>query len=540
MAEPTFKDRPFRRFLVCGIIIEYYKYVDMNQKGISNFIIMGMAVFIIIIAGSSSYYLINKEKKQENTNQEQDNNQNQNQNQNQQTPMSITVISPNGGEVWKPGETHDITWQSAGVDNVVIWLARKGETDVAEGITGSSHIAASLGKYTWTIPTNNSDINLGGEFKIIVGNADLSNQYVRDASDNYFDIEKGSEGVKEFFHATEIINNNLPRSIEFWTEAYCPSDGTNYDYIVPLGFDLYYCDKNDQEVGTHGGCSTCIMSKIQLVKSYFPFNSSFDISDCKYRPYQCPVLMGLLTNDISVFENGLSSEIVNSDSLLKKYVEEFTGKTFEQILVQRGNFDKNSDNSMVVASFCQYNCLYSLDDGLSYSKNKGFNDHIAIINEGGSLKVFYFPTHSVVRNANLFLNKPLYLIYGGKPFFIGSGWGCGATTNVGCGQTFYLFQFIDGELTPRQILTSTWEGFTYSSTLDKEEYVIDIVKQVEFNDIDGDANEEIIFSKESFTGKADYDSAGNITNKNDLNDFRDYQTIFKWDKKSEYFLELKG
>jgi hypothetical protein len=32
------------------------------------------------------------------------------------------------------------------------------------------------------------------------------------------------------FKATEIVSNNLPNSIEFWTQAYCPASGTKYDY----------------------------------------------------------------------------------------------------------------------------------------------------------------------------------------------------------------------------------------------------------------------------------------------------------------------
>src|SRR3989338_7342012 len=35
---------------------------------------------------------------------------------------SITVTSPNGGETWKQGETHNITWTSSGVGNVIIQL----------------------------------------------------------------------------------------------------------------------------------------------------------------------------------------------------------------------------------------------------------------------------------------------------------------------------------------------------------------------------------------------------------------------------------
>ncbi|MFA6252280.1 MAG: hypothetical protein WCX74_02680 [Candidatus Paceibacterota bacterium] len=71
------------------------------------------------------------------------------------------------------------------------------------------------------------------------------------------------------FKATEIVSNNLPESIEFWTESYCPGNGFNYNYKFE-GSDMYRysfdsCEQGD--TGSHGGCKACIMSKIKLIKS---------------------------------------------------------------------------------------------------------------------------------------------------------------------------------------------------------------------------------------------------------------------------------
>ncbi|MFA6586057.1 MAG: peptidoglycan-binding protein [Candidatus Paceibacterota bacterium] len=106
-----------------------------------------------------------------------------------QTPTtpSITVLSPNGGETLQVGKTYNITWTSIGVDKVYIWLAGKDATDVAELITEES--PASIGRYSWAIPTNNSDINRGGQFKIKVARkAADSSVVLYDSSDNYFTI----------------------------------------------------------------------------------------------------------------------------------------------------------------------------------------------------------------------------------------------------------------------------------------------------------------------------------------------------------------
>ena len=102
---------------------------------------------------------------------------------------SITVLSPNGGENLVSGKTYDITWKSASSSDVSIWLSKKGASDVADLITGGSLVSASTGKYSWTIPTSNNDINSGGQFKIVISNKDGN---IRDESDNYFTINSAS------------------------------------------------------------------------------------------------------------------------------------------------------------------------------------------------------------------------------------------------------------------------------------------------------------------------------------------------------------
>lgn len=76
--------------------------------------------------------------------------------------------------------------------------------------------------------------------------------------------------ARVFFDTTEIISNNLPESIEFWTEAYCPGNGDvynyNFDNLKYNNTDYYFLDSCDQgDIGSHGGCQTCAMSKIKLI-----------------------------------------------------------------------------------------------------------------------------------------------------------------------------------------------------------------------------------------------------------------------------------
>lgn len=81
--------------------------------------------------------------------------------------------------------------------------------------------------------------------------------------------------LREKFFYTEIVNNSIPQTIEFWTEAYCPFEDNHFSYTVPYDFDLVYCEKGDD--GSHGGCPTCAMSKIKLkIKDIDHFYESFD------------------------------------------------------------------------------------------------------------------------------------------------------------------------------------------------------------------------------------------------------------------------
>jgi|GEM_PF-1714277 len=79
------------------------------------------------------------------------------------------------------------------------------------------------------------------------------------------------KSVMERFQATEIVFNNLPESLEFWTQADCPL-ALKWGYEVPRGYYAANCTKGEK--GSHGGCSTCIMSKIELRRGEYGLSSS--------------------------------------------------------------------------------------------------------------------------------------------------------------------------------------------------------------------------------------------------------------------------
>jgi hypothetical protein len=127
----------------------------------------------------------------------------------------IKVISPNGGEQWIIGKKYDITWESQKVDKVYIYLVKEGESDVAEIIT-KVFFQASLGKYSWIIPSDNNDINSGGQFKIVITSSEENNGKIRDESDNYFGIIKDETANWKTYENEEYgFEIKYPQMLEF-------------------------------------------------------------------------------------------------------------------------------------------------------------------------------------------------------------------------------------------------------------------------------------------------------------------------------------
>ncbi|HEV8537370.1 MAG TPA: T9SS type A sorting domain-containing protein, partial [Bacteroidota bacterium] len=90
----------------------------------------------------------------------------------------ITVTSPNGGENWNVGTTHNITWSQGGIANVML------EYSTNAGSTWStiiSSIPASAGTYAWTIPNTLTS-------QALVRVSDASNASLNDISNGTFTI----------------------------------------------------------------------------------------------------------------------------------------------------------------------------------------------------------------------------------------------------------------------------------------------------------------------------------------------------------------
>jgi photosystem II stability/assembly factor-like uncharacterized protein len=63
-------------------------------------------------------------------------------------PSSVTLLSPAGGEAWKVGTTHPLTWAATGVDSVVLEY----RTAPAAAWTQITRVLSSPAAYDWLVP----------------------------------------------------------------------------------------------------------------------------------------------------------------------------------------------------------------------------------------------------------------------------------------------------------------------------------------------------------------------------------------------------
>jgi len=100
----------------------------------------------------------------------------------------IRISSPNGGEHWKRGSTHELTWVATGPtgSSVKIELYKAGLLD-----NTISADAPNTGSYLWDIP---ADQTAGADYRIKV--TDTSDPAVSDSSDA--DVSIGGQAIADF------------------------------------------------------------------------------------------------------------------------------------------------------------------------------------------------------------------------------------------------------------------------------------------------------------------------------------------------------
>ncbi len=119
------------------------------------------------------------------------------------SPLSLTVLSPNGGEVLNNNQTYNIRWQSSNFPvgaKVQIQLIDETNPTTIQYMISDNIVSASAGSYSWSVPTQlqkpfeaNSTVLSGNKFRIFVTyTSSISNDQARDLSDSYFTISSSS------------------------------------------------------------------------------------------------------------------------------------------------------------------------------------------------------------------------------------------------------------------------------------------------------------------------------------------------------------
>jgi len=101
---------------------------------------------------------------------------------------SITVTSPNGGESWKRGTTHTITWSYSGSPGSTVKIVLlKGGTEVSTIVSSVSTGSGGTGSYIWPI---SSSATTGSNFKVSIQST--SQPTIKDTSNTSFAITSGT------------------------------------------------------------------------------------------------------------------------------------------------------------------------------------------------------------------------------------------------------------------------------------------------------------------------------------------------------------
>ncbi len=108
----------------------------------------------------------------------------------------LKVLSPNGGEIWQTASSHNITWQSTGVNNVNVELTTNGGGSWQQI---ANNVPAAGGSYNWII----GPYPYSTQCKVRV--SDASNPQNNDVSDGFFTIMQASN---PFINGLTLLSPN--------------------------------------------------------------------------------------------------------------------------------------------------------------------------------------------------------------------------------------------------------------------------------------------------------------------------------------------
>lgn len=151
--------------------------------------------------------------------------------------QSILVTSPNGGESWQAGTTHNITWTSSNVTGTLkIWLVKSGQ-----GVLTIATGVSNTGSYSWAIPSGTA---AGTDYQIGIWSE--SNTAIVDYSNSTFTMMFSQTGVGRLrrhllpsrgpFLLTSLVGEGVTGSPATGAAPYPKGTSVSYGYVPASGF----------------------------------------------------------------------------------------------------------------------------------------------------------------------------------------------------------------------------------------------------------------------------------------------------------------
>ncbi len=222
---------------------------------------------------------------------------------------SVTLTAPNGGESWRSGTQHDITWTSADVTTVKIEYT----TDDINWNTVTNSVNAADNKYTWTIPNLSS-----GSVKVRITDNDFND--VNDIS------------AANFSFLIPSITLTAPNGGESWRS------GTEHDItwtstdVTTVKIEYTTDDINWNTVINSVNASenkytwtvpNVVSSTVKIKVTDNDYNDVSDLSNANFRIYT-PVITLTSPNGLENLRGGTSHDITWTSNDITKVKIEYT------------------------------------------------------------------------------------------------------------------------------------------------------------------------------------------------------------------------
>ena len=126
------------------------------------------------------------------------------------TPPHVSVLSPNGGEVWDLSSLHEIKWNASspnGIQSITIYLYY---ADTAEFLAQETD---NDGSYTWTLPISSHFVTDTAKIKIRA--VDGNDNEAEDWSDGYFSVRDPSQPPPPPWTMPERVTTVPPEDLQY-------------------------------------------------------------------------------------------------------------------------------------------------------------------------------------------------------------------------------------------------------------------------------------------------------------------------------------